>query len=174
MNHSNEIWKPLYLLLIFLLYSRVVVQENMFVETGIHALPLLSLPLLPLAPMPPAPSLFLLKACIFWDWASLPSAALLLMMVSWIQTPVKSELAEFASCLYALWSGLRTCRPSPFVFSLHLFHPAAAKGFYVCFQGNQLWTDLKCRKTSAGTDADFETPSIWKILFRKMNIKWQI
>ena len=70
-----------------------------------------------------------------------PSYSDIFLNVSW---------NEFTSCVNALWSELRTCQASPFVCSFHLFHPAAAKGFLICFQRDWFWTDLECRETSAG------------------------
>lgn len=169
MNHSNEIWNSLYVLLIFLLFRRVSVQENMFVEIGINALPLRSIPLLSLAPMPSIPSLFLLKVCVFRGCAWFPSVGLLLtVIVSWMQTAVKTELTELTSCLYSLWSGLRTCRPSSFVFSLHLFHPAAAKGFYFVFR--KINSELT---SNAGRPLQGQMQILKQLLFGRSSLgKW--
>ena len=92
---------------------------------GLNVLTLISLSPLSAAPVPSIPSLFLLRMCMF------PRLSLIFQYSppSYGDVFLSADWNEFTSCLNALWLELRTCQPSPRVCSLHLFHPAAAKGF---------------------------------------------
>ena len=116
------------MLLNFLLFRRVQIQNNMSVDIWMNVLTSISLPLLSLAPTPMTPPLFWLTACIFSDWAWFPSTALCLPVnTSWMQTATKTEwlnslhvhlpcgqrsgpadlLRLFAVCIYLILQGKR-------------------------------------------------------------------
>lgn len=100
---------------------------------GLNVLTLISLSPLSAAPVPSIPSLFCWGCACSQDWAWFSITA-----PSYSDVFLNADWNEFTSCLNALWLELRTCQPSPFVCSLHLLHPAAAKGFSDLVSGRSI------------------------------------